>query len=214
MGKRRGCRHRRCMTAEKPEQNPGQKTTSPAGESLRFAFVRFDGQDTAASRFASAYDRRAGVPWLREVGVVERHRDGRLVLRGSFAGRYVDVDEADHVSEPGAGRGALIGGAIGTLLGPAGIAVGLVVGGAVGAGVGTPTEMEPEPEPLADRLRDALAPGSSALVMVSGPQEIAEMLESIGAGAAEVTERELTPDERAAIQAEIDAAAPAPAAQA
>lgn len=198
------------MTPANADQSPGSDNSATAGEPLSFALVRLDGADAAASRFAAACDRCGGVPWLREVGVVERHRDGHLVLRGSFAGRYVDVDESDHVSEPGLEHGVMIGGILGVLVGAPGIAVGLVLGGAVGSQVGAPTEVEPEPQPLADRLRETLAPGTSALVMVSGPQEVAEMLESIGSGVAEVTQRTLAADAQAALVAEIDAAAPVP----
>jgi hypothetical protein len=75
-------------------------------------------------------------------GFVERHHDGRLLLRGTFAGHYLDVDEEDRVSQKGAGEGAATGGLVGVLLGPPGIAVGLLLGALVGANVGGTHEVE------------------------------------------------------------------------
>ena len=184
---------------------------APAGptsalEQLGFAFVRFDGAGTAASRFAAACERCGGVPWLREVGVVQRHRDGHLVIRGSFAGRYVDLDESDHVSEPGGQRDALIGGVVEVLLEPPGIAVGLMLGGAVGCEAAAPTEAEREGSALAERLRARLAPGTSSLLMLAGPVEVAEILDATGPGAAEVRQGTLSTDSKEALVAEMDAA--------
>jgi hypothetical protein len=40
----------------------------------------------------------AASPWVHEIAFVEHHRHDRIVVRGTFAGRYVDVDdEADVV---------------------------------------------------------------------------------------------------------------------
>jgi hypothetical protein len=67
------------------------------------ALNAFNGVDTAAEAYADARDRSAPTGhWQDQVGLVEHHEDGHLVLRGTFAGNYVDVDEAAHTSEEGA----------------------------------------------------------------------------------------------------------------
>jgi uncharacterized membrane protein len=186
---------------------PGER--SVRDEPLHFALARFERPDSADAMFATACERSAGRPWLRKVAVVECHNDGHLVLRGTVAGHYIDVDESDRVSEPGAQRGSVIGGLLGTLLGPPGLAVGLLLGTAAGSRTGTPTDVEPEPKSVADQLRDALSPGTSALLMVAERSAVTEMLEAIGPQAAAVKEGTLTVDAQAALAADLDQAVPA-----
>ena len=101
---------------------------------LDFALVRFEGEGAATEAFVAACDRSGSdAPWTRQVGFVEHHHNGHLVLRGTFAGHYVDVDEALHVSERGTAEGFAGGAVIGALLGPAGIAVGMVAGATIGS---------------------------------------------------------------------------------
>lgn len=198
------------MGAHETDRPTTAESPAVTDQTLQFALMGFEGESAAAQSFAAACEHCGSVPWLREVGVVEHHRNGRLVLRGTFAGHYVDVDENDHVSEIGAGRGALVRGLVGAVLGPPGIAVGLVLGTVVGSQTGAPSEVEPEPQPLSDRLRDAVPPSSSALLLIAGPLEIDEMLEAVGATA---TATGVTRGTLAAhVQAELDAAlASAPA---
>jgi len=142
------------------------------------------------------------------VGFVERHHNGRLLLRGTFAGHYLDVDEGDRFSQKGAGEGAATGGLLGVLLGPPGIAVGLVLGTFVGAHVGNPEEPEVEPQTLAARLREAIPRGSSAIVMVAPGAEVDAMLTALGGGAQDVIRRTLADGETAALEASLSAAPP------
>jgi uncharacterized membrane protein len=174
---------------------------------LDLALVRFDGEGTAVQRYAAAKDLAEGeARWAREVGFVEHHGHGRLLLRGTFAGHYVDVDESDHVSQKGAGEGAVAGGLVGVLLGPLGIAVGLVVGGILGSQAGTASDSEAEPELLADRLRDAVPRSSSAIVLIAAPADVDEMLAALGDGAQGVTRRTLSADEAAQLELALSAA--------
>jgi hypothetical protein len=127
---------------------------------LDFALLSFAGVDSAAEAFALARDRAGAAPWTSQVGFVEHHQNGHLVLRGTFAGHYVDVDEALHVSGRGTEEGVVIGAVIGTLVGgPAGLAVGSVTGGTIGSQVGTPSETDAEPEPLTEGQRAAFGLG-------------------------------------------------------
>ena len=183
--------------------------------SLDVALIRFDGEGTAVRRYAAARDRssepgRRGHqdPWTRDVGFVERHHNGRLLLRGTFAGHYLDVDEGDRFSEQGAGEGAATGGLVGVLLGPPGIAVGLLLGMVVGAHRVGPQEVEDEPEALAERLREAVPRESSAIVMMAPAAEVDEMLAALGDGANDVIRRTLADSEAAALEASLGSAPP------
>jgi uncharacterized membrane protein len=173
------------------------------------ALVRFHGEDTAVLRYADAKDRSASnAHWTQEVGFVERHHSGRLLLRGMFAGQYVDVDEGDHVSQKGAAEGAVAGGLLGVLGGPPGIAVGLLLGGVIGAEAGPASDAEPEPQRLGDKLRAAIPRSSSAIVLIGEATEIDDMLAALGDNAEDVVRRTLTADEGAALQASISASPP------
>jgi uncharacterized membrane protein len=185
--------------------------------SLDLALIPFEGEGTAVKRYAAAKDRssksgrrRVDAPWTRDVGFVERHHNGRLLLRGTFAGHYLDVDETDRFSQAGAGEGAASGGLIGVLGGPPGIAVGLVVGMFVGARVGNMQDVEDEPEALAAQLREAVPRGSSAIVMVAPEAEVDEMLTALGLDGQEITRRTLADGETAALEASLDAAPRSP----
>lgn len=146
---------------------------------------------------------------MHAVGFVEHHHSGRLVLRGTFAGHYLDVDESDHVSQKGAGEGAVVGGLVGALLGPPGIALGLVVGGVIGSEAGTSSDTEPEPQVLADQLRVAVPRSSSAVVLIAAAPDVDEMLAALGEGAQGVTRQTLTADQVAELEASLSAAPPA-----
>lgn len=174
--------------------------------SLDLAVVKFDGEDGAVKRYAAAKERAGDARWMREVGFVEHHHGGRLVLRGVFAGHYIDVDESDRVSEKGAGAGAAAGGLVGVLLGPPGIAVGLLVGGVLGATLGAPTETEREPDVLVERLRTAVPRSSSAIVLIAAAEDVDEMLSQLGEDAQRVVRRTLSSDEEAALEAALRAA--------
>ena len=173
---------------------------------LDFALLSFAGVNSAVDAFSAARDRSPNARWASEVGFVEHHESGHLVLRGTFAGHYVDVDEALHVSERGTAEGATGGAVIGTLLGgPLGLALGTVLGGTLGSQVGKPSETDPEPEPLAERLRAAVPPSGSAIVLIAPPAEVDEMIRAVGQPSGQVIRRTLSPEEAADVQASLSA---------
>jgi uncharacterized membrane protein len=184
-----------------PEAGADQAQVLP----LELAAVRFDGEGTAVSRYASAKAVGSATAWAEKVGFVERHRNGRLLLRGVFAGHYVYVDEGDRISQSGAAEAGIAGALLGALLGPPGLAVGLTIGAVVGSQSGTPTDLELEPEPLVARLREMLSPSSSAIVAIAGGSEIDELLELLGSDAEAVTRRSLTSQEQSALDASLGA---------
>lgn len=148
--------------------------------SLDLALIGFKGQSTAASVFGTLRDRvGSAAPWTSEVAIVEHLGHDRMSVRGTFASRYVDVEETDHVSQPRAAEGALTGAVVGVIFGPPGFAAGLVLGGIIGADTGTPTEREPEPELLIDELREAVPSGHSAIVLLAEPTHVDAMLSAL-----------------------------------
>jgi uncharacterized membrane protein len=174
---------------------------------LDFALLSFDGVNSAAEAFAAANDRSgAAGRWTSKVGFVEHHENGHLVLRGTFAGHYVDVDEALHASERGAEEGVTVGAVIGTLLGgPLGLAVGTVLGGTIGSQVGKPSETDAEPEQLADRLRATVPRSGSAIVLIADASEVDEMIAAIGETSGQMIRRAVTPEEATAVRASLSA---------
>jgi uncharacterized membrane protein len=172
--------------------------------SLDLAVVQFDGEGTAVKRYADAKAGRGPDPvWSQKVGFVERHHNGRLLIRGTFAGHYLDVDESDHVSQSGAGEGAVAGGLVGVLLGPAGIAVGIALGGVIGSQVGDPTEVETEPQAFAEQLRAAVPKSSSAVVLIADAPDVDEMVAALGPHAQNTERRTLTPEQTEALDAAL-----------
>ena len=171
---------------------------------LESLVVSFHGENAASVKFAEARDRAArGARWPNDVGLVEHFHSGRLLLRGMFAGHYLDIDELDHVSQKGAGEGALTGGLIGVLAGPPGIAVGLLVGGLVGSQAGTPSDFETEPADLAERLRSGIPKGCSAVVLIGQDAEVDELVSALGEDAGSVTRQPVSDAQAAALQASL-----------
>jgi hypothetical protein len=90
-----GVRWRRNTPQAAPPPPAG---TAPAPPRQRastrdIAVLTFEGTHGAERAFARVRDDAAGEPWLLEVAFVERHRHGQIVVRGTFAGRYLDVEE-------------------------------------------------------------------------------------------------------------------------
>jgi hypothetical protein len=170
---------------------------------LEIAMLSFHGVTSATTAFAAARERaRADASWPKQVGIVEHHHDGHLVLRGTFAGHYVDLDEALHVSQRGAAEGWAIG-ALGALLGPPGFAVGTVTGLVIGSQLGKPSEVDPEVEPLSNELRAAVPRSGSAVVLIAGTSDVEELVSATAELGAHVTRRAITAEEAVAVEASL-----------
>jgi uncharacterized membrane protein len=163
---------------------------------MELVLVAFDGVNGAAEEYAAARARSdTASRWPEQVGLVERHEDGRLALHGVFAGHYVDVDERLHVSETGAAEGWRTGALVGLLLGPPGFAVGNVLGAVVGSQDHDIGETDAEPTLVADKLRTAVPAPGSAVVLVAAAGTCDDMVAAFDRDAASVTRRTLTPDD-------------------
>lgn len=168
---------------------------SQGQERLDLAIVTFRGESAAARTFGEMRAAVGDVAWIHEIALVEHLPSDRMVVRGTFAGRYVDVDESDRFSETGSGRGALTGALLGAAVGPAGFAAGLVLGAILGAETVTPTETEPEPRPLMDQLRSAVPKGHSAIVLLAAPEHVEAMLAAVSDGHGQLTRYQLSPEQ-------------------
>ena len=82
--------------------------------SLDLALLVFDHIEGAERAYAShARGRRQRRPGSTRSSFVEHHRHDRVVVRGTFAGRYVDVDERGDVIGKRTAEGALTGALVG-----------------------------------------------------------------------------------------------------
>jgi hypothetical protein len=108
------------------------ESTRMSRETLYVGVAKFSGIDGAERAFADAHDRDPAADWMADAAFVGVARDGRIVVRGSVAGHYVDLDGEGDVIGPDTGKGAVAGAVIGFPLGPSAFAVGLVGGATVG----------------------------------------------------------------------------------
>jgi uncharacterized membrane protein len=138
-------------------------------------FGHTEGAEEAYSRAPRAVD---GVAWADHVAFVEHHRRDRIVVRGTFAGRYVDADDELEFIGKKTAEGAIAGGAIGLFAGPAGLAVGLVGGGLIG-GVAQERGSPHLRNAFFDELRREVPEGSSAVIMMASPDQVDAMVSAL-----------------------------------
>jgi uncharacterized membrane protein len=178
-------------------------------DARELAVLTFDHIEGAERAYADARGRANDAPWLREIVFVECHRHGRIVVRGTFAGHYIDVDDvADaigHDTVVGAAAGALVG----LAFGPPGFAVGLAAGGIAG-GVHESTAHAPEEHgALFDEIRHDIPEGSSGIVALVSADDSAALIEALHERAVRVTHHRLSDAEAAALRAAVVQAPPA-----
>jgi uncharacterized membrane protein len=179
----------------------------PASDTLDVGVARFSGIDAAERAFAEARDRDPGAGWIGEAAFVEVHRDGRIVIRGSVAGHYVDVDGEGDVIGRDTGIGAVLGAALGLLLGPPAFAAG-VVGGATVGGV---VEARHVPAPAGaafDAIREQVPEGASAVVVVSHSEHVEAMYRALAPAAEKFERYLLTPQAEAELRSALAQAPP------
>jgi len=92
-----GVRRRRRPADQPPAAEPAPMAPPrwevPQDEALDIAVVTFDGVVGAERAFAGVREDAGADQWLSEIAFVEHHHRDRIVVRGTFAGRYLDVEE-------------------------------------------------------------------------------------------------------------------------
>lgn len=178
-----------------------------------FALIVFEHTEGAEEAYSRAPRTVGGVDWTQEVAFVEHHRRNRIVVRGTFAGRYVDADDELEFIGPKTGEGALAGGAAGVLFGPAGLAVGLVAGGMVG-GVAQERSSPHLRSVFFNEVRSEVPEGSSAVVMLASPEHVEAMVTALGVQGGRLIRHHLSAEDAKALEhavADDPEASPPPA---
>ena len=169
--------------------------------SAELTVLRFPTLEGAEQAFADVRERDGHAPWMDELAFVEHHRSGRLVVRGTLAGHYVDSEEDGDVIGRDTGAGALTGALSGAIFGPPGLAVGLVSGAAAG-GILQAGEAEQLDGELFTEVRDAVPEGSSALVLLAERRHVDAMIDALRGTKDRVAIRKtLSDDAMAALEA-------------
>jgi uncharacterized membrane protein len=175
-------------------------------------FRHVEGADHAYADVRAAV---GDVPWVHEIALVEHHRRDRLVVRGAFAGHYVDVEDQSDPLGHKTVIGALTGAVAGALFGPAGFAVGLV-GGGVAGGI-EQAEVPELHDAFFDEVRADVPQGSSAVVLLAGPDHVDAMVAAFASHGGKVVRRSLSPEAVRALESAVagyprGASSPAPGA--
>jgi uncharacterized membrane protein len=164
--------------------------------------LTFDRTEGAERAYANARGRAGTARWLREVAFVECHRHGRIVVRGTFAGHYLDVDDVADAIGRDTAVGAVAGAVVGLAFGPPGIAAGLVAGGVAG-GVRESSHAPEMHGALFDEIRRDIPEGSSGLVALVGADDSEALIDALHHRAVRITRHRLSAAESAAIDGAI-----------
>jgi uncharacterized membrane protein len=172
------------------------------------AVIAFHHIEGAEHEYASALERVSGAPWLRKIAFVEVHHRGRIVVRGTIAGHYVDIDDQGDLIGRDSGVGAIIGLVVGLAGGPPGLAVGLVIGGTVGA-LREAHHIPTLRGPAFDEIRKDVPENSSAIVLVADPGDVDAMISAFAGTAGWLTRYRLSPEAYTELEAALASWPPA-----
>jgi len=143
-----------------------------------FALMVFEHTEGAEQAYSRAPRSVDGVAWADQIAFVEHHRRNRIIVRGTFAGRYVDADDEQEFIGRKTAEGAVAGGAVGVLFGPLGLAVG-VVGGGLAGGVAQERSSPHLRNAFFDEVRREVPEGSSAVIMMAAPDHVDAMVSAL-----------------------------------
>src|SRR5204862_6811957 len=161
------------------------------GDARELAVLAFDHIEGAERAYAEARGRANDARWLREVVFVECHRHGRIVVRGTFAGHYLDVDDVADAIGHDTADGAVAGAVVGLAFGPPGFAASLVAGGTAG-GLRESTRSPEERGALFDEIRRDIPERSSGLVELLSPDDSEALIAALHHRAVRVTRHRLS----------------------
>ena len=175
----------------------------PGQDARELAVLTFDHIEGAERAYADARGRANDARWMREVAFVECHRHGRIVVRGTFAGHYLDVDDVGDAIGRDTAVGAVAGAVVGLAFGPPGFAAGLVAGGIAGGVHESAVHTPQESGALFDEIRRDIPEGSSGIVALVSADDSAALIEALHERAARLTHHRLSDAEAAALQAAV-----------
>ena len=173
---------------------------------LDLALMVFAHTEGAERAYSSSPGMIEGYAWAREVAFVEHHGGDRIVVRGEFAGRYVDADDKQEFIGRKTVEGALTGAVAGTVFGPAGLAAGMVGGGLAGS----IAEERSGPQlrsAFFDEVRADVPEGSSAVVLLAAPEHVDAMVAALDGHGGQLVRHQLTAEAASALE---DAVADSP----
>ena len=156
---------------------------TPATRDLTvLAFARADGAERAFGDVCSPSP--GGTPWARDLAFVECHHRGRIVVRGTFAGHWVDVEDVAASAREGTTEGAVAETVAGVAFGPPAFAGHLAAGGSAA-----------ERAALLDTVRAALPEQSSGIVALATAPDADAMITAFDDRATRVSRHRLSPGE-------------------
>ena len=167
--------------------------------SLDLALMVFDHVEGAERAYTHLPGASASGPWVHEIAFVEHHRHDRIVVRGTFAGRYVDIDEQGDAIGKRTAEGALTGAVVGGLFGPPGFAAGLVVGGTAG-GLDEAAHVTHLHDAFLDDVRAEVPVKSSAIVLLASPDHVDSMVAAFEGQGGRLVRHHLTPQAAQALE--------------
>jgi len=182
--------------ARAPAAAAGGDPASATRDLVVLAFARADGAERAFGAVCGPSP--GGAPWARDLAFVEGHHRGRIVVRGTFAGHWVDVENVAASARDGTTEGAVAETVVGVAFGPPAFAGHLAAGG-------SPAERAA----LLDTVRAALPEQSSGIVALVAPPDADAMIAAFDDRATRVSRHRLAPEEAAALEAAVAAAPPA-----
>ena len=176
--------------------------------SLDLALIVFDHAEGAERAYANLPGASAPAPWVHEIAFVEHHRHDRIVVRGTFAGRYVDVDERGDVIGKRTAEGALTGAVAGVFFGPPGLAVGLVAGGTAG-GLSESKHVPRLHDAFIDDVRAEVPEKSSAVLLLASPEHADAMVSAFEPHGGRLVRHHLSPEAAKALEGAVAGSPPA-----
>jgi uncharacterized membrane protein len=142
---------------------------------LDLAVIVFKQAEGADHAYAGVLREGGGAPWVHEIAFVEHHRHDRLVVRGTFAGRYVNIEEEGDLIGKRTAEGALTGAVAGVIFGPPGLAVGMV-GGATAGGISESHHAPHLHDAFLEEVRADVPERSSGVLLLAAPEHVDAMV--------------------------------------
>ncbi len=152
---------------------PEQRAAGGVSGKFELIVLRFTEPDAATTALrALQRDPAPHRRWVEEAAVLERHGNGRVSIRGTYAGYDSGgIGESDD-RKAGIAVGGILGGLIGLLAGPIGILVGLFAGATVGGVLGSLRGGDATERVVFDKIRKQMPRGSSALMLIANSGDL------------------------------------------